>query len=61
MQRRDILKGAALSSLASAMLANTVAAVAQDTPDSAAAKALAELQQALDQLEVAFASPAGLR
>ena len=59
MQRRDVLKGVALSSLVSGLLAHTVAAVAQDTPDSsAAAKALAELQQALDQLEVAFASPA---
>ncbi len=58
MQRRDLLKGAALSSLVGGLLSTTVAAVAQDTPDSAAAKALAELQQVLDQLEAAFASPA---
>jgi hypothetical protein len=63
MQRRDLLKGVALSGLAGGLLAQTVAAVAQDTVaqnkgDSAAAKALAELQQTLDQLELAFASPA---
>jgi hypothetical protein len=58
MQRRDLLKGAALSGLVSGLLSPTVAAVAQDTPNSAAAKALAELQQVLDQLEAAFASPA---
>ncbi len=62
MQRRDVLKGVALSGLISGLLAQTVASVAQDAvaldkPDSAAAQALAELQQALDQLEVAFASP----
>jgi len=45
MQRRDVLKGVALSGLVSGLLAHTVAAVAQDTPDSAAAKALAELAQ----------------
>jgi hypothetical protein len=58
MQRRELLKGAALSSLAASLLAPTVAAVAQDSGDSAAAQALTELQQALDQLEAAFATPA---
>jgi hypothetical protein len=58
MQRRELLKGAALSGLIGGLLAPTVAAVALDKPDSEAAQALAELQQALDQLEVDFASPA---
>ncbi len=63
MQRRDVLKGVALSSLMGGLLAPIVTAVAQDTMaqkhgDSAAAQALAELQQALDELEIAFASPA---
>lgn len=62
MQRRDVLKGAALSGLVSGLLAQTVTSAALDavglkTGDSAAAQALAELQQALDQLEIAFASP----
>ena len=63
MQRRDLLKGVALSGLVGGLLAQTVATVAQDAvaqnkADSAAAQALAELQQALDELEIAFASPA---
>lgn len=58
MQRRELLKGAALSSLAGVLLAPTIAAVAQEKSDSEAAQALAELQQALDELEIAFASPA---
>lgn len=53
MQRRELLKGVALSGLIGGILAPTVAAVAQGKPDSAAAKALAELQQALDNLEIA--------
>lgn len=62
MQRRDLLKGVALSGLVSGLLAQTVATVAQDAVAqnkgaSAAAQALAELQQALDQLEISFASP----
>ena len=57
MQRRELLKGVALSGLIGSILAPTVAAVAQGKPDSAAAKALAELQQALDNLEIAFTSP----
>ena len=64
MQRRDLLKGVALSSLVGSLLAPTMATIAQDKPapalnkaDSEAARALAELQQALDELEVAFASP----
>ena len=57
MQRRDLLKGVALSGLLGGLLAPTVAAVAQDKADSEAAQALTELQQALDELEIAFASP----
>lgn len=57
MQRRELLKGVALSSLAAAMLAPAMAAVGEDKADSEAAQALAELQQALDDLEKAFASP----
>jgi hypothetical protein len=57
MQRRDLLKGIALSSLAGGLLAPTVAAVAQGKTDSAAAQALAELQQSLNELEIAFSSP----
>jgi hypothetical protein len=58
MQRRELLKGVALSSLAGAMLAPAIAVVAQDKADSEAAQALAELQIALDELEIAFATPA---
>lgn len=58
MHRRELLKGAALSSLVGTLLAPTVSAVAQEKTDSEAAQALAELQQALDNLEIAFASPA---
>lgn len=61
MQRRDLLKGVTLGSLAGVMLAPTIAAIAEaDTENKAereAARALAELQQALDTLEAAFASP----
>ena len=58
MQRRDLLKGAALSGLATSLLAPAIPALATSQPDSAAAQALGELQQALDELETAFASPA---
>lgn len=57
MQRRELLKGVALSGLLGGLLAPTVAAIAKDKADSEAAQALTELQQALDELEVAFASP----
>jgi hypothetical protein len=57
MQRRDLLKGAALSGLAGSLLSPTIAAAAKGSDDSQAAKALAELQQALDELEVKFDSP----
>ena len=57
MHRRELLKGAALSGLIGGLLAPTVAAVAKEKPDSEAAQALAQLQQALDNLEIAFKSP----
>jgi hypothetical protein len=57
MNRRTLIKGAALSSLAGTLLAPTIATAAQGKGDSQAAQALAELQQALDELEIAFASP----
>ena len=57
MQRRDVLKGAALSGLAGTLMAPYLAALANDRADSEAARALGELQQALDDLEVAFSSP----
>lgn len=63
MQRRDLLKGVALSGLVGGLLAPTVAAVAQDAVAQkkgvgAAAQALTELQNTLDELEIAFSSPA---
>ena len=57
MQRRDLLKGAALSSLVGGLVAPAVSAVAEGKADSEAARALAELQQVLDTLEADFASP----
>jgi hypothetical protein len=58
MHRRELLKGVAFSGLVGTLLAPTLATVAQDkAADSQAAQALTELQQALDELEIAFASP----
>ena len=57
INRRNLIKGAALSSLDGTLLAPTIATAARDRGDSQAAQALAELQQALDELEIAFASP----
>ena len=57
MQRRDLLKGATLGSLAGILVGPAVAGVAGDKPSSEAAAALQQLQQALDELEVAFSSP----
>ena len=51
MQRRDLLKGVALSGLLGGLLAPTVAAIAKDTADSEAAQALTELQQSMRVLE----------
>ncbi len=57
MQRRELLKGAALGGLAGTLLPPHVAVAAAEKPDSEAAQALGELQKALDDLERAFASP----
>ena len=57
MQRRDLLKGAALSSLMGGLIAPAVSAVAEGKADSKAVRALTELQQVLDTLEEDFASP----
>jgi hypothetical protein len=57
MHRRDLLKGVALSSLIGGLVTPTVAAAVSGKSNSEAAQALAELQQALDQLELTFASP----
>ena len=58
MQRRDLIKGAALSTLAASVLTPTVSAASQGEANSEASKALAELQATLDELESAFATPA---
>ena len=57
MHRRDLLKGAALSGLVGGLVGPTMAAAANGKKDSEAAQALTELQQALDELEITFASP----
>lgn len=62
MQRRDLLKGAALSTVAGSLLAPAIHAAGEKTPDSKAASALADLQALLDDLEGQFATPQwGLR
>jgi hypothetical protein len=60
MRRRDLLAGAgagSLAAVASSLLAPRVALAAEGQPDSEAGRALAELQQALDELEAGFAAP----
>lgn len=58
LDRREVLKGAALSGLVGSLLAPTVArATAAGTPTSEASRALGELQRTLDDLEAAFATP----
>lgn len=57
MQRRELLKGAALSTLAGGLLSPSISAADLNRADSEAAQALAELQQTLDEMEAAFASP----
>jgi hypothetical protein len=62
MDRRDVLKGAALSGLVGGLFAPTLSSAATTEPDSEASKAMAELQGALDELESAFSTPEwGLR
>lgn len=57
MHRRELLKGAALGSIAAGLLAPTINAMDEGKMNSEAAQALADLQQALDKLETDFASP----
>ncbi len=57
MDRRDLLKGAALSAVAGTLLAPALQAATPGAGDSEAAAALAELQRALDELEAGFATP----
>jgi len=60
MKRRDILKGAgagSVAAMAGSLLGPQVTLAAQGKPNGEAAKALAELQQTLDQLEADFATP----
>ncbi|MEM9253871.1 MAG: DUF1214 domain-containing protein [Pseudomonadota bacterium] len=62
MQRRDLLKGSALSALATGLIAPAIAAAEEghtsSEVESRAAEALAELQKTLDDLEAAFTTPA---
>lgn len=57
MQRREILKGAALGGAVASLLGPSALAAA-DQPGSDAARALEELQDTVDKLEAAFATPA---
>jgi hypothetical protein len=61
MQRRELLKATAASTiagLAGSLLAPQVNAVIQDNTSGEAAKALTELQKTLHDLEASFATPA---
>jgi len=57
MQRRELMKSAAIGGLATALLGPTVQAMPAGSDKSAAESALAELQQVLDQLERDFLKP----
>lgn len=58
LDRRDVLKGAALSGLVASLLPSTVVqAATTGGTHSEASQALLELQQTLDNLEAAFATP----
>lgn len=57
MHRRDLLKGAALSGLASTLLTPTVFAASKGKSVSDASAALGELQQTLDEMEASFSDP----
>ena len=61
MRRRELLKATAASTiagLAGTILAPQVYATAKGNSSSEAAKALAELQKTLDDLEASFTTPA---
>ena len=57
MDRRELLKGATLGSIAASLLSPAALAATQAGDDSEAAAALAELQQAMEKLEADFAKP----
>lgn len=60
MERRELLKGSAagtLAALASSMLSGQVIAADKKLPNGEAGKALAELQNTLDEMEASFATP----
>jgi hypothetical protein len=57
MNRREVIKGAALGGIAASLLSPAAQATAA-RPDSQASEALAQLQAQLDELEAAFATDA---
>lgn len=57
MQRRDLLKGAALSGIAGGLLTPAIAAVAKDAGQTQAGAALGRLQRTLDTMEASFNDP----
>ena len=57
MHRRELLKSAAIGGAVASLLSPTVAAVAQDNPQSQAAMALQELLSALEDLDKSFLGP----
>lgn len=58
MDRRELLKGAALGSVAAGLLSPAALAAVEGRPDGEASAALDELQRTLNELEAAFATPA---
>tara|TARA_R110000823_G_scaffold210224_13_gene340564 strand:- start:23064 stop:24248 length:1185 start_codon:yes stop_codon:yes gene_type:complete len=57
MDRRELLKGAALSGLATTLLSPATLTALEAAPEGEATIALNELQQTLDALEAGFATP----
>lgn len=57
MHRRDLLKGAALSSLAGTLLSPSVSLAAAEKPSGEASAALGRLQKTLDTMENDFSEP----
>lgn len=58
MQRRELLKGVALGSMAGSLLAPTIASAKSQSNDGLASAALDRLQTTLNELEEAFTEPA---
>jgi hypothetical protein len=57
MDRREVLKGAALSGLMGSLLSPVASQAAQSGTDSETSNALAELQRTIDELEADFSTP----